>query len=221
MSLRLEEVLSMLRIGQPVSDEDFDRIYPEWVRRASGTHWTPIEVARRAVHLLGVDNRTRVLDVGSGAGKFCLVGSLTSPGRFVGVEQRPRLVAAAARAARSGRVERVQFIHGEALAIDWRDFDVFYLYGPFYEQVFDIQPAIEEPITRSEQRYHACIAETIEKLSSARAGTRVVTVNGFGARPAGYCQVASERMGQHLVQLWRKDDGPTALTGSADRLAQE
>ncbi|MBI3542695.1 MAG: hypothetical protein HY075_05405 [Deltaproteobacteria bacterium] len=49
-------------------------------------------MARRAAELLTDGRAARVLDVGSGAGKFCLVGALSSKGRFVGIERQRRLV---------------------------------------------------------------------------------------------------------------------------------
>ena len=43
-------------------------------------HWTPVHVARRAAQFLVTGPETRVLDVGSGPGKFCLVGALATQG---------------------------------------------------------------------------------------------------------------------------------------------
>ena len=84
-----------LRAGWELTDLEFDRVYPSWVRRLSDMHWTPVEVARRAAALLAVDPTTRVLDVGSGVGKFCLIGALTTRATFVGIEQRENLVTVA------------------------------------------------------------------------------------------------------------------------------
>src|SRR5438309_796822 len=74
----------LLRDG--VSDDIyFDRIYPEWARKLSRIHWTPIPVVRRAVELLTEGREldpVRILDVGSGAGKFCLIGAAISYAQF-------------------------------------------------------------------------------------------------------------------------------------------
>src|SRR3954471_20676012 len=93
-----QRALSRHELG---ADDEFDTVYSERVRSHSERHWTPVEVATRAADLLVASAYTRVLDVGSGAGKFCIVGALaTRHGRFYGVEQRADLVHAAREAAR-------------------------------------------------------------------------------------------------------------------------
>ena len=71
-------ILTRVSRGEPVADAEFDLLYPRPVRPLSERFWSPIDVARRAAELLVVRPGTRVLDVGSGAGKFCVVGALTS-----------------------------------------------------------------------------------------------------------------------------------------------
>lgn len=65
------------RSSHAVSDEDFDQIYLERVRCASGRHWAPVEVAGHAADVFGVNDRTRVLEVGWAQGG--LVWSKASP----------------------------------------------------------------------------------------------------------------------------------------------
>ena len=79
-----------LTIGSAVYD-DFDGIYPEEVRPMAFTHFTPIEIAIRAAKFLVQKSGTKVLDIGSGAGKFCMIGSVCTNGHFTGVEQRGNL----------------------------------------------------------------------------------------------------------------------------------
>jgi len=80
-------LLDRLLSGAQVADLEFDAIYPQWVRRLSEQHWTPLDVCIRAAELLVTDERSTVLDVGSGAGKFCLIGAASTGATFVGVEQ--------------------------------------------------------------------------------------------------------------------------------------
>src|SRR4051812_11609675 len=82
------------RLTNAVDDAYFDRIYPDWAQRMSRLHWTPVPVALRAAQLLTENHSSgaRVLDLGSGAGKFCLVGASTYGGDFFGIEQRSHLV---------------------------------------------------------------------------------------------------------------------------------
>ncbi len=202
----LLSLLSSVRVGCAVTDDEFDRIYPDWVRRASDMHWTPYQVARRAAELLVVDATTRVLDVGSGAGKFCLIGGLATQGLFFGVEQRACLLQTAERAAQRCGATRVQFIHGNMETIDWGRFDAFYLYNPFYEHVVDVEPRIEEPIERAPELFTRYVASTGAKLHSAPVGTRVVTYQGYGGEmPAGYRRLVRESFDGHYLELWRKE----------------
>jgi len=75
-----------------ITDSDFDDVYPSPIRRVSASFWTPVSVAARAARLLVRDASTRVLDIGSGAGKFCIVGAAVTGASFTGIEHRGHLV---------------------------------------------------------------------------------------------------------------------------------
>src|SRR6185436_5526506 len=110
-------VARALRSGARPSDAVFDRIYPPWVRELSAMHWTPLEVAREAAPLLAVRPHLRILDAGSGAGKMCIVGGLTTTARWTGIERRAALCAAARRAALATGAD-VELRRGDFLAVD-------------------------------------------------------------------------------------------------------
>ena len=80
--------------ARSIEDEKFDQIYPPRIRELSRLYWTPIRVAAEAAKLLVTTPGTRVLDVGCGPAKFCLVGASLTQGVFIGVEQREDLVVA-------------------------------------------------------------------------------------------------------------------------------
>src|SRR5207253_2009759 len=90
-----------------------------------------------AARLLRPRPGERVLDVGSGSGKFCVVGSLATPGVFVGVEHREPLVHEARRLARLFGARRGRFLHGDALALDWASYRCLYFYNPFAQTLLD------------------------------------------------------------------------------------
>ncbi|MBK9032986.1 MAG: hypothetical protein IPL61_17230 [Myxococcales bacterium] len=172
-------------------DHAFDALVPADVRHLSQAHWTPIGVAIRAVSLLAPTRSTRVLDVGAGVGKFCAVGAMSSLGLWCGVEQHEDLVRAARRLARwLGVADRAEYLHGDALAIDWAEFDAVYLYNPFEV------PLVPDALTTQERAvaFEVQVARVKERLASLRGGTRVLTFNGFGgAMPASYELVYHER----------------------------
>lgn len=76
-------------------DEEFDRIYPARIRDLSSIHWTPVAVAAEMARMLVTRPGLRVLDVGCGPAKFCLVAATQTDGRFTGVELREDLASAA------------------------------------------------------------------------------------------------------------------------------
>jgi SAM-dependent methyltransferase len=202
-------VLSSLAPGED-ADVAFDGVYPDWVRRHSRRHWTPTEVAQRAAELLVTDDSTRVLDVGSGAGKFCIIGALTTRGVFSGIEQRPALVEVARAAANHYGARRTNFIHGDITSIDWREFNAFYLFNPFSEDGGSAFEAIDQTIAFSPAQRERYIRFTRVRLEGAPAGTRVATYHGYGGpMPTGFRRIRCEPKGSDFVELWVKE--PTVL----------
>src|SRR5262249_5261941 len=60
------------RGGEP-DDELFDRFLPFRLRVMSRMFWTPLAVAARAAAWFAESGVVTVVDIGSGAGKFCVV----------------------------------------------------------------------------------------------------------------------------------------------------
>src|ERR1700712_4697182 len=75
------------------SDEEFHQLYTPEIQYLANRHWTPLNVAKRACAFLATESNARILDIGSGAGKFCLSGAFYHPNAFFsGIEQRQKLV---------------------------------------------------------------------------------------------------------------------------------
>jgi len=194
-------IATALRQGMPVSDETFDALYPAPQQRRSLVHWTPIEVALRASAMLAAAPGGRILDVGSGTGKMCIIGALTSGAYWAGVEQDVAMVRVAQRVARSLEVEaQTGFVHANGLRLDWSSFGGLYLYNPFSEAVFD---ATEEDRMRREDAYIDAILEVEEKLATLQIDARVVTLHGFGGdMPAGFELAESVPIHDDELCLW-------------------
>jgi SAM-dependent methyltransferase len=198
-----------LQAGDHVDDRDWDQLYPAWVRALSRKHWTPVAVAQRAAEWLVTDSKTRVLDVGSGAGKFCAVGALTSGAVFTGVEQRPHLVDTARQMVRSNCIKRCTFIQGNARDLDWNAYDAFYLFNPFAENLPGY-PFIDDAIERHPRRFRTYVAAITAILASSRAGTRLCTYYGLGAdMPPGWRHIRQEKLHGGPLSLWRKESDAT------------
>lgn len=190
-----------------VSDEELDQVFPDELRERSDLHWTPVAVAMRAAELLAPVPSLRVLDVGAGVGKMCLVGALVTGAMWWGIEQDPVLVAAANHAAWALDIaDRTRFVHGDGSRLAWDEFDAFYFYNPFgtlmlapHASPFVRYATIRNTLLRVEQR-----------LASTREGTRVVTYYGFGGRlPAGYALISREPAGGDVLELWIRDAPPS------------
>jgi hypothetical protein len=195
-----------LRRGSRLTDREFDAMYPKPLRCVSRMQWTPVAVAVRAANLLVSAGAREILDIGSGVGKFCIIGSLsTEHAAFSGIEQRPHLVNVATDVAARLGAGRVRFTSGNAMDVAFEKFDGLYMYNPFYEQVSNCLLQIDETIDRSKKRYWNYVMGVFRKLCRAPLGTKVVTYNGYGARlPRTFKRLLEEPAGADQLVLWSK-----------------
>jgi len=194
-----------LRCGRAISDLVWDRIYPTKYAELSPVHWTPVSVARRAADLLSRGTQTRVLDIGSGVGKFCVIAALTTPGLFVGVERRGEMVDVARQTAHRAATSRTRFIHANANDIDWTNFNGFYLYNPFEELWRPDVRSVGPPGTETTE-YRSLVSFTQQCLVDSRPGTRVVTYHGFGGEmPSCFQLTLLQPCGRDFLECWERE----------------
>jgi SAM-dependent methyltransferase len=205
----LAEVVQRIARGQPVLDAVFDRVYPPAIREASSAFWTPVRIALHAAELLTQGGARRVLDVGSGVGKFCLIGAAATNAQFVGVEHRVALVDVARRTAKTLGVRSALFVHGtiERFDVDVTRFDGLYLFNPFEEHLWPPEARLDDTVEAGPHRFYRDVATALEMLDCARADTRVVTYHGLGApMPSGWQLSVKDG---HL-ELWIKSNRTAA-----------
>jgi predicted RNA methylase len=204
---RFAKCAERLRAGDPVADREFDEVFSPEIEWVSFRHWTPVAVARRAASLLAEAGAGRILDVGAGPGKFCIIGALTTDAHFTGVERRENLVEEARRAAADLGADQVDFVHANLLDFDSRRFDGFYLYNPFQEFVESDDPfPIDRSVRRSEVLHKTYLAATTAMLIRAPVGTVVATFHGFGGTmPTQYRRLHEERLFGAQLVLWMRD----------------
>ena len=185
-----------------IEDEKFDQIYPARIRELSSRQWTPVRVAAEAAKLLVTAPRTRVLDLGCGPGKFCLVAAALSGARFTGIEQRADLAAAARAAVTALDLGNVEIIHGNITDISLADYDAFYLFNPFDENMFRGH-RIDSTVPLSAELFERYIRHVAAQLGARPLGTRVVTYSGYADEiPACYdCEIA---LFHDELKLWVK-----------------
>ena len=205
-----------LRARKRVQDSAFDAVYPADIRRVSSQYWTPVDVALTAAQWLATRRCSRVLDIGAGPGKFCIVAGLALGRTLTGIEQRTHLVeigrAAAARYGAS-----VDYVHGTIEALDASGFDAWYMYNPFGENLYDPAKQLDEEVELSALRYMHDLTIVEHWLDAAPADTHLITFHGFGGRiPTHYRLLREVRKRDGHLRLWHKTRG-----GRSDRAILE
>ena len=195
-------IFELLKLNIDVTDDDFNEIYPEKVSKLARKHWTSVSIARLASEYLVDRPGTKVLDIGSGAGKFCMVGAANTKGYFTGIEQRLELVELSSRISESYRIQNTKFIHANITTIDFNDYDSFYFYNSFYEN-FSFTDKIDNDVAYSNQQYHNYAHCLKKQLEQKRAGTRLATFHSLEDEiPEEFLVVGTEM--DNLLKFWIK-----------------
>lgn len=185
------------------SDLNFNSLYPKPIQEVAEKHWTPINVAKKAAAFLAISPDVKILDIGSGSGKFCLIAAHEHPlTTFYGVEQRQNLVDLSKEISQKLHLENVIFNCENICNIDFEKYDHFYFYNSFYENVPGTQK-IDSSIKYSEELYNYYNRYLYRQLNQKPAGTRLVTYHSFGSEiPAGYEVVHTDY--NEFLKFWIK-----------------
>jgi SAM-dependent methyltransferase len=178
-----QHVADSLRTHERPADSAFDRFLPGDLREVSLQYWTPLRVVKRAAEWLNDVNARQVVDVGSGAGKFCIAAALLSTAKFTGVEQSASLVTTARGLARTFGVNgRVTFVHSAFGAVMPPVADAYYFYNPFGSYWFQSSRDDEAELACSTTRRLDEVVVAERFIGSVPQGTYVLTYHGFGGR---------------------------------------
>lgn len=195
-------VFKLLRSDADVDDQAFNGLYPPSIRELADRHWTPVDVAKMASKYLVESSDDKVLDIGAGAGKFCLVGASCTKGMFYGVEQRASLVQISNNLAQKHNIENVEFIHANIDQICFSDYNAFYFYNSFYENLDTLFP-IDNIVLPDKERYYAYTNYLRNQLRKMPVGTRVVTYwSGWDEIPTSFDLEFTAYGG--FLNFWRK-----------------
>jgi len=184
------------------NDAAFDWVYPEHFQLMSLKQFTPLAVARKAAEFLAEPD-ARILDIGSGVGKFCLAAAHYYPDTFFhGIEQRQELVYFAEEARKYIGLNNAYFTHGNLTQINFKEFDHFYFYNSFYENL-DPDNRIDDTIETSFSLYVYYTQYLFAALNEKPSGTRLVTFHSTEDEiPPGYCLVDVSY--DTLLKMWIK-----------------
>ena len=185
------------------SDAKFNQLYPTPVQLLAQHHWTPLAVARKAANFLAAENNARILDIGSGAGKFCLAAAHYKPKAFYyGIEQRSQLINCAETAKEKLKLENVSFMNGNFTQIDFKKYDHFYFYNSFYENLAGTEK-IDDSIDYSLELFNYYNRYLYKQLEQKPSGTRLATFHSLeDEMPPDYHVVGVEMDG--LLKFWFK-----------------
>ncbi|MBC7937606.1 MAG: methyltransferase domain-containing protein [Rhizobacter sp.] len=185
------------------SDEKFHLLYPASIQSLATKHWTPLNVARKAARFLAAEKNVRILDIGSGVGKFCIGAAQSMPNAFyTGVEQRKKLVDHAKNAVNNLGLKNIDFIHGNFTQLNFKNYDHFYFYNSFYEN-FDFSEKIDSSITYSPELYHYYSRYLLKQLEQKPAGTRLATFHSLEDEvPEDFLVVGTEI--DNTLKFWIK-----------------
>ena len=122
-----------------LDDTVFDSFLPEKLRKISKIHWTPLAISKKAASFLAPVSGSKILDIGSGVGKFCITAAHFFPdSEFHGVEQREDLHTIALQAQQRSGANNVQFINGNFTQLNLDIYDSIYFYNSFAENLIDV-----------------------------------------------------------------------------------
>jgi SAM-dependent methyltransferase len=160
-------------------------------------------IAKLSCEYLSQPN-SKVLDIGSGVGKFCITAGFHQPETlFYGVEQRQDLYKLAESVKNILNMTNVKFIHGNIVDLDFDLYDSFYFYNSFYE---NIKPdlGIDHNINASVEMYKFYTNYVYKKLDQRPSGTRLVTYHGAVKQiPLAYKLIDNSH--HYALKMWMKE----------------
>ncbi|MEO6547726.1 MAG: methyltransferase domain-containing protein [Ferruginibacter sp.] len=186
------------------ADSRFDKLYPLHIRQLGTRHWTSLMVAEMAANYLAVEKGAKILDIGSGIGKFCLAAAHYKPqATWFGIEQRKQLVDYAETAKATLGITNAHFIHGNFTDLDFKQYDHFYFYNAFYENIAG-ESHIDDTVPYSAEIFNQYNWLLYKQLQKCPSGTRLATFHSVENEiPDDYLHIGSELDG--LVKFWMKE----------------
>lgn len=171
-------IFEQLKQKKYPSDAVFDTIYPKKYQDHSARHFTPVHIAVKASRMLVDSPSDKILDIGSGVGKFCCIGSSITSAQFYGVEKRKTLTNLSNKIKRTYKLKNAHFINSDFNTLDFEQFNGIYFFNSFHEH-FDETCILDENSKVSLAVYKKYHEDLMMKLNECKAGTRLVTYYTF------------------------------------------
>jgi predicted RNA methylase len=168
-------MLEVLKLKIGLKDEEFDSVYPEEIRKLSYRHFTPFEVARKVSAWLNDHKEPlNLIDLGSGVGKFCLVAAAFTHHKITGVDFRKNYIELCNKLNSRLQLKNLSFIHKDITTLNFRDYNAFYFYNSFLEQL-DPTAKMDDRFETSQIVYSVYTTHLKNQLAAMPAGTVLIT----------------------------------------------
>lgn len=183
-----------------MTEKNFSQLLPEYLQKASRVYFTPIHVARKAAQLLTETGEKNILDIGAGIGKFCIVGAKHSESYFYRIEYRPSLAKLANELITHYEIENAAVLECSVMDIEFQNYDAFYLYNPFYENLVSSN-RLNNEVLLCGSLYRTYLKYTETQLDMTKPGTRLLTYHGNNFEiPDSFEKLKESEDG--LLKLW-------------------
>jgi predicted RNA methylase len=197
-------IINQPKYKHELTEKSFNDCLPDYLKFASRLFFTPIEVAKTASEWLTETDAKKILDIGAGVGKFCITGASQSSSHFYGIEHRASITKIGNQIAKHFELKNATILHSNILDVDFSNYDAFYLFNPFYENL-ELAKRLNDEVPLEENLYLKYINYTDEQLDKAKIGTRLVTYHGNNFEvPNSYTKVQDAFNGD--LKLWVKQE---------------
>ena len=178
MEINKRVIFENIKRKKYCSDLVFDSIYPKKYQEHSERHFTPLKIAVKASQLLVDKPSDKILDIGSGVGKFCCIGSSLTGAHFYGVEKRKTLTNVSNKIKATYKLKQAHFINDDFTNVDFTQFNGVYFFNSFHEN-FDETCVLDETSKVSLKAYQQYHSDLMSKLNECETGTKLVTFHTF------------------------------------------
>lgn len=162
-------------MGHKETDLMFDTLLPAALREKSLRHFTPAEVVEKAAGFLCCLKKNKILDLGSGIGKFCLLAGKMNPSdQFYGVEIRQNLCDEAERIRQLWKLKNVHFLHENILQTSFKGYTGFYYFNSFHENI-EPESSLDYHLELNMKNYSLYSGRVYRELEKLSPGVRIVT----------------------------------------------
>ncbi len=194
----VRRIKELIEKGELPPDELMDGVLPDEYKLHAARHFSGCYIIKLAAEFLSEVFNPRILDIGSGSGKFCQLGALIHPyTQFTGVEYRLDLVDIALELKRDFQLDNVKFINENIVNHSFQPYNGFFMFNPFLEhrnaaaRMDHFQDAPEK-----EMEYSHYVQD---QLSQCQPGARLATFYVLKNQIPSNFKVVKESMGDMLL----------------------